>query len=137
MAAARASTAARAAERGTKVRVGRVGSLGHKANECAEGRTINGVGEEEEATKQIGGVWTIGQVAHAEAVETSNRFEAFVEEDKDFAKVEDAVRLPQSNGCYTEKVKGHVDFKKKMTMTRDGWMKIDKSKKRRKQKNAK
>jgi hypothetical protein len=70
-------------------------------------------------------------------VETSNRFEAFVEEDKDFPKVEDAVRLPQSNGCYTEKVKGHVDFKKKMTMTRDGWMKIDKSKKRRKQKNAK
>ena len=59
----------------------------------------------------------IGQVAHAEPVETSNRFKAFVEEEKQFLKVEDAVRSPQSNGRLAEKVKGHVDFKKKMAMT--------------------
>ena len=79
--------------------------MGHKANECAEGKTINGVSEEEEeAPKQIGGVWTIGQVAHAEPVETSNRFRVFVEEEKQFPKVEDAVRSPQSKGRHAEEV---------------------------------
>ena len=44
--------------------------------------------------------------------------------------VEVAVQLPQSNRRHS----GHVDFKKKAMMTRDGWVEIKKTKNRRRQK---